>query len=178
MSVRLCDPARAEVDDAIEFWLEPEMQQQPDFESTCSQIIVDLSLRSAVKVDGSLGFDEELFVDDHVEALQSYLFAFVANDDANFALHFMATCYELALRRCLVDVLEEPKAERIIDFIKAADNRPGQRLEDQILSRHPEGWASPPNRAVSDRRVAYQSNSNPAFVCSAPTRPRSISALA
>jgi len=75
----------------MELRLEAEVQEQSNLEIARSQIAVDLALCPSVESDGRFAFDNQLFVDDHVQPLHSDLCALVANNEADLALDAVAT---------------------------------------------------------------------------------------
>jgi len=62
----------------MELRLEAEVQEQSNLEIARSQIAVDLALCAGVESDGRFAFDNQLFVDNHVQPLHSDLCALVA----------------------------------------------------------------------------------------------------
>jgi hypothetical protein len=94
------------------------MEQKTDLEVGGAQVVEHLSLCSPVKFVSRFGLDDELVVDDHVQALVGELFAFVHDADADLSQDPMAAVSQLDLEGSNVHMLEESIAKRVVHLEK------------------------------------------------------------
>src|ERR1043166_9978685 len=72
--------------------------------------------------------ENELLVDDHVDALSSEWLAAKVNHHVDFTIDLMALRHQVSFQRQRVDVFPKTKTELPVDVVKAADNRMSQAL--------------------------------------------------
>jgi hypothetical protein len=76
---------------SIEFWLWAEMEEEAKLEISRPQIVGDLPYRALVKGAGRFGLDDQLAIDNHIQALTRYLLPFIQDGHTNLASDIMAT---------------------------------------------------------------------------------------
>jgi hypothetical protein len=115
-----------------EFGLGPKWRSRAISMFGGAKIVEDLPWGGFVKVVCGLCLHDQPVVDNHVYALLSELLAFVPYANTHFSSHTMTTRQELALESHDAYVLEESKAEGVVDVVERTDDRLGQLPIDEV----------------------------------------------
>jgi hypothetical protein len=97
-----------------------------------AEVIEYLPWGGFVKIVCGLCLHDQPVVDNHVYALLSELLTFVPYANTHFSSYTMTPRQQLALESRDVYVLEESKAERIVDVVERTDDRLGQLPIDEM----------------------------------------------
>ena len=147
----------------VEAGLAAEAEEEADLETGRSQVVVDLAGSVPVKIEGGLHLDDELAVDDDVDALAAENPALAANDDADLAIDAVAPEPQLVLEGENVKALEESEAQGVVDLEERPDDGMGELLFDQCVAGHGCNLASRRRIALISRLRAG------AFDCARPS---------
>ena len=85
------------------------MQEKAHLEMGCLEVVVDLAGGVLVELCGRLYFDDQLLVDDHVQALLIQRYAFVHDDHTHLSRDAVPPRLQLPLQRRDVGLFEVPK---------------------------------------------------------------------
>ena len=99
------------------------MEDETYFESTRAEVVEKLPLCKRREHGGGLVFDDDLVVDDHIQADCRQGFAFVVDGDNIFTIYFVPASAKFPFERQRVDMFQETISESIVDMIERADNR-------------------------------------------------------
>src|SRR5687768_15542090 len=92
--------------DSEELRLRTEVEEESDLESGASEVAQKLPARIRMKMFGGLHFDDDLVVNDHVEALDAEFLSFVIDCHGHFASDTMPAGAQLALQGHHVQVFQ------------------------------------------------------------------------
>jgi len=109
-------------DRSIESGFGAEVQEKPDFEIRCTQVIEELTSRNLGKLHHRLDFNYDFLVDDLIEAVQTSLFSFVVNVHRNFTTNSVPSAGQLPLERVHINAFEKPEAEGVVHLVKSTDD--------------------------------------------------------
>ena len=106
----------------VELWFGAKMEQQPDFELRGSQVIEYLPASRLVEFRSRLCLDQNLSVDDHVDALITELDTLISDHDTDFARDFMTSIAKLVLKCEHIEMLEKTETEGVVHLEERADD--------------------------------------------------------
>jgi hypothetical protein len=82
------------------------------------------------------GLDNKLLIDDHVQSLLRELVPLVKDWYGNLTCYSMFALNQLSLQSHHVDVLEESKAEGVVNIEERSDHRTREPFFNQFVSGH------------------------------------------
>jgi hypothetical protein len=112
------------------------MQKESHFEIGRAEVIEELTSGVVGQFGARFGFHYDLFVHDHVYALDAKLFLFVNDSSPDLAGHMMSARQQLTLQRHDVKMLQKSKAEVVVNLEKRPDHRPSEGFFNQVTARH------------------------------------------
>ena len=114
--------------DSVEPRLQPEVQQEPDFKARCTEIIEELALGHGGELRTRFRLDDNLVIDDHVDALHGEDVLLVRDVNAEFSRDAMPTLDQLTLEGHHIDVFEKAESERVVHLEERTDDRGREAL--------------------------------------------------
>src|SRR3954466_10142113 len=104
------------------------MENESDLETTGAEVGEALPKSHAGELLGGFHFDDDLLVDEQIDALTSDVMALVVQVDADFTLDEMAPIARLDLQRVCVGALEKAVPESIVDLVEGTDDGLGELI--------------------------------------------------
>jgi hypothetical protein len=118
----------------MELWRRTEMQNETDLEPRHPEICQELTLGERRKVLGRLDLEDDLAVDNPVDALTSDCDAFVEHVHPELSLDMMPATTQLFVQSRTVDRFEQTESHLIVRVVERADDRAGQIIEEEAWS--------------------------------------------
>src|SRR6478672_7245478 len=101
---------------------------------SCSQIAVNLSGGCRVKNQCGFGYDDQLFINNHVYALGAQVLAFIEDWNCNFSPNPMTAPEKLTLQRHNIKVFKKSEPEMIVNLKEHPNNRFGEIFLNELLT--------------------------------------------